>query len=105
MRDGRRNLLRGMAGLLAGSAMAPLTPVDAADVERPRYKDASLPVDVRVDDLLRRMTLEEKVAQLIALWSTQKDVLGAGSDEFSAARASKAYPHGFGQVTRASDRK
>jgi beta-glucosidase len=28
------------------------------------YKDPSLPLDRRVDDLLRRMTLEEKVAQL-----------------------------------------
>lgn len=30
----------------------------------PEYKNPSLPVDVRVDDLLSRMTLEEKVAQL-----------------------------------------
>lgn len=30
----------------------------------PRYKDASLPVDERVNDLLERMTLDEKVGQL-----------------------------------------
>lgn len=30
----------------------------------PGYKDASLPVEERVDDLLKRMTLEEKILQL-----------------------------------------
>ncbi len=30
-----------------------------------RYKDPSLPVDVRVKDLLRRMTVEEKMCQLL----------------------------------------
>ena len=31
---------------------------------QPRYKDASLPVEERVEDLLERMTLEEKILQL-----------------------------------------
>lgn len=31
---------------------------------QPKYKDASLPVEERVEDLLRRMTLHEKVLQL-----------------------------------------
>src|SRR5947199_1490142 len=30
--------------------------------QRPLYLDASQPVDVRVEDLLKRMTLEEKIA-------------------------------------------
>ena len=33
-----------------------------------RYKDATAPVDERVADLLARMTLEEKVAQLQGIW-------------------------------------
>jgi len=33
------------------------------------YKDASLSVKERVKDLLRRMTLEEKTAQLMGLWN------------------------------------
>lgn len=32
--------------------------------QTPLYKDASLPVDKRVEDLMSRMTLEEKVAQM-----------------------------------------
>ena len=36
----------------------------AKDVNKPLYKDAGAPVEKRVDDLLSRMTLEEKVYQL-----------------------------------------
>jgi beta-glucosidase len=32
------------------------------------YRNASLPVERRVDDLLARMTLDEKVAQMLSLW-------------------------------------
>jgi len=32
------------------------------------YKDAALPIPVRVTDLLSRMTLEEKIAQMHAFW-------------------------------------
>ncbi len=42
-----------------------LLPVLAA-AQTPPYRDPSLPVDQRVDDLVARMTLEEKVAQLQA---------------------------------------
>ena len=37
-------------------------------MEREPYKNPELPVDIRVWDLLRRMTLEEKVAQLGTVW-------------------------------------
>ena len=40
-----------------------MTTIDA------RYRDASLPVDARVADLLARMTLDEKLAQLGSVWS------------------------------------
>jgi beta-glucosidase len=33
------------------------------------YKNAALPVDDRVKDLLSRMTIEEKVAQLMGIWN------------------------------------
>src|ERR1044071_6938466 len=40
----------------------------------PDYRNPSLPVDQRVADLLARMTLEEKIAQLVCLWSGKPQV-------------------------------
>ncbi len=48
---------------LAASALLP-----AALAEGPPYRDPNLPVESRVIDLLGRMTLEEKIAQTLALW-------------------------------------
>ena len=41
----------------------------------PLYKDPRAPVDLRVRDLLARMTLEEKIAQMITLSRTKRDVM------------------------------
>ena len=41
----------------------------------PRYKDASLPIEERVADLLSRMTLEEKVDQLATGWENKLEVV------------------------------
>ncbi|MBN2520933.1 MAG: hypothetical protein JXB17_10540, partial [Bacteroidales bacterium] len=35
----------------------------------PKYKNSSLPIEVRINDLVKRMTLEEKVGQLISYFS------------------------------------
>lgn len=52
--------------LLLFSAIAGVMNIQAADGEngRPMYKDSSQPVELRVNDLMRRMTLREKVLQL-----------------------------------------
>jgi len=100
---GRRRAIKAIAGLSALGAVPPL--VAAAPEGSALYKDASQPVDVRVRDLLSRMTLEEKVGQLIALWATKEQVLVDGGADFSPEKASRRYPDGFGQVTRPSDRK
>ena len=34
-----------------------------------RYQDATLSIDERISDLLDRMTVEEKIAQITALWN------------------------------------
>jgi len=34
------------------------------------YKTPTLPIEARADDLIARMTLDEKIAQLGRLWST-----------------------------------
>ena len=75
----------------------------AARPATPLYKDARAPVDLRVRDLLGRMTLDEKVAQLITLSTTKRDVMDEARS-FDPARASAAYPNGIGQIARPSDR-
>ena len=37
---------------------------ESQEMAKPLYRDASLPVDERVDDLLKRMTVEEKAGQM-----------------------------------------
>jgi beta-glucosidase len=95
----RRDLLRWSAG---ASLLAFLPAARAAPTI---YRDPRAPVDLRVHDLMARMTLDEKVAQMIALWGTKAEVMAEGSLDFDPARASKAYPDGFGQITRPSDRR
>ena len=71
---------------------------------RPTYKDPSQPVERRVEDLLGRMTLDEKVAQMLTVWE-HKDRIQAPDGAFSAARAEAAYPNGVGQIARPSDKR
>lgn len=66
------------------------------------YRNASLPTEVRVADLLSRMTLEEKVAQIITVWD-DKEEIQAADNTFDPARASARYPNGIGQIARPSD--
>ncbi|WP_129794145.1 glycoside hydrolase family 3 N-terminal domain-containing protein [Sphingosinicella sp. CPCC 101087] len=68
------------------------------------YKDAAQPIERRVEDLLARMTLEEKVAQMLSVWE-HKDRIQTPSGDFSPERASQAFPHGLGQIARPSDRR
>jgi beta-glucosidase-like glycosyl hydrolase len=70
------------------------------------YKDASLPVSKRVSDLLSRMTLEEKIAQMHAFWLILSedgkhiprfDDFTGGAD---ADMMNKKLKNGLGQITR-----
>jgi beta-glucosidase len=47
----------------------------AAQAGALRYRDASLPIEDRVADLLPRMTLDEKVGQLVSGWESQVEVI------------------------------
>jgi beta-glucosidase len=60
------------------------------------YRDASRGLDVRVDDLLARMTLDEKLAQLGCVWSTRL----VEAEAFSEAKARELLRDGTGHVTR-----
>ncbi|MAN12916.1 MAG: beta-glucosidase [Sphingobium sp.] len=88
---------------MASTSLLAAVPAVAARKGGPLYKDASAPIDLRVRDLLGRMTLEEKVGQIIALWATKAEIMDDLT--FSPAKASAAYPQGFGQITRPSDRR
>jgi beta-glucosidase-like glycosyl hydrolase len=58
--------------------------------------DPRASVAERVTDLLGRMTLEEKVAQLGAIWMTRL----ISHDEFDEDAATELLAHGIGQITR-----
>lgn len=60
------------------------------------YRDVRLPIKQRVDDLLGRMTLEEKIAQLGSLWVYEIADEQGLNGEWARARMA----HGLGQVTR-----
>ncbi|WP_419845776.1 beta-glucosidase family protein [Candidatus Poriferisocius sp.] len=60
------------------------------------YRDPHATIDDRVADLLSRMTLEEKVAQLGAIWLTAL----VQDETFDADHAAEMLADGIGQVTR-----
>jgi beta-glucosidase len=76
----------------------------------PVYKNSRLPVERRVADLLARMTLEEKVAQLVCLWE-ERPVTGAQagsskySGDFSPEKARQVLKDGIGQIARQREGK
>jgi beta-glucosidase len=73
-----------------------------AQPQQPIYKDSHQPVERRVEDLLSRMTLAEKVAQLETVWEN-KAKLETLKGDFSPELASKNFPNGIGGFARPSD--
>jgi beta-glucosidase len=71
----------------------------------PTYKDATLPSVRRVKDLLSRMTLEEKAAQMMCVWQTKAETMLDGEGNFDLPKAKKSFRNGrgLGQVGRPSD--
>jgi beta-glucosidase len=74
----------------------------AAPGAAPLYKDPKQPVEARVEDLLARMTLEEKVAQMLSIWENKADVFDARM-EFDPAKMAVKYPNSVGTFARPSD--
>lgn len=99
--------------LATGCAMgAPAAPVAIAEPAPqvavvdpnapPIYKDASQPVEARIDDLLARMTLEEKIAQITTIWTGKTEVFDEAGN-FDPAKAATLYPAGIGHFARPND--
>ncbi len=76
----------------------------AHGVPRETYRDPTTPTAARVRDLLARMTLEEKAAQLCGVWGEKSKLLDAAGG-FSAEKAVAEFPNGIGQIGRPSDRR
>ncbi|WP_377701794.1 glycoside hydrolase family 3 N-terminal domain-containing protein [Pseudoduganella sp. UC29_71] len=102
MSKNRRQFLS-TAGSLAGLAALP-APMAFAAAATPLYKNPSAPVARRVQDLLGRMTLEEKIEQMQCVWQDKKKIEDA-SGNFSPEKASQLHPHGVGMLGRPSDRQ
>ncbi|MFE1796208.1 glycoside hydrolase family 3 N-terminal domain-containing protein [Streptomyces sp. NPDC059517] len=68
------------------------------------WRDPALPAEARVDDLLARMTLEEKTAQLYGVWvgaATDGDGVAPHQDEMTSDFDwDELITHGLGQLTR-----
>lgn len=69
------------------------------------YKNPALPVEQRLRDLMRRMTLEEKAAQMVCVWQEKAQTLVDEEGNFDERKAARAFRkgHGLGQVGRPSD--
>ena len=78
-----------LAAILLGCA------ANAAEETNPPYKNASLPVEQRIDDLLGRMTLEEKVQQLQGRWEGK--TIATEQGDFDPAKAAKEIGNGIGE--------
>ncbi len=70
----------------------------------PLYRNPDKPVDARVKDLLKRMTLEEKVAQLQTVWAARQK-LETDAGVFTTEHAQEILGLGIGQVARPAENK
>ncbi len=91
-----------MMRVAAAAVLALLAPGLLAAAAGPVYRDPAAAVNARVEDLLGRMSLEEKVAQMLAIWEGKVEIFDADL-QFDAAKAAARYPDGFGGFSRPSD--
>ena len=77
----------------------------SAAARLPAYKNPALAPEKRVKDLLSRMTLEEKEAQMTCVWQEKAQKLLDAEGNFDPAKAKSAFKKGLGlgQVGRPSD--
>ena len=80
------------------SHTAPEDQIDLLD-----YKNPKLSVDDRVADLLGRMTLEEKVAQMVCIWGQKKTMLFDEAGKLNLKKLGLYLKDGIGQIGRISD--
>src|SRR6266566_2128431 len=69
---------------------------------RAPYLDPTLPVERRVDDLLARMTLEEKVGQMLCLWQGKRAITDSAG-RFDPSHPPDWFRIGVGRIERPGD--
>ena len=69
------------------------------------YRNLLLSAERRTKDLLSRMTLEEKAAQMLCIWQKKPQTLVDADGNFDLSKAKQAFKdgNGLGQVGRPSD--
>src|ERR1700690_4219414 len=96
----RTSVITRLGGFALGMAFA--HDLMGAQPAVPLYKNANAPLEARVEDLLGRMTLEEKVAQMLSVWDAKSELFDA-KFELAPAKIAKKFPLGVGQFARPSD--
>jgi beta-glucosidase len=84
------------------AALLSQTPLHAATTLP--YQDPARSVSERTEDLLQRMTLEEKLAQLQSVWHQRRQMEDA-TLQFVPEQAAQLMPHGIGHIARPSEFK
>lgn len=98
-------LLFASAAIMAGTLPEAFAAQEGVSEQTPanaRYRDANLSDQVRIDDLIARMTLDEKIAQIITMWDNKSEIFD-DANEFDIAKARAKFPAGIGQFARPSD--
>ena len=106
----RRRAASALCAALVVPALVLFAPRARTQGGQPDYKNPRLPVERRVADLLARMTLEEKVAQLVCLWAERPETapnagFSTNRGDFSPAAAAVSMKNGIGQIARQRERK
>jgi len=70
--------------------------------KEPAYKNPNLSPEKRAADLLKRMTLDEKIAQLECIWTEPKKSLFTDG-KFDEEKAAKEWPDGLGFMSRPNE--
>ena len=97
--------------IIPGFALTFLLCFGAAAQSAPAYRNPDLPLEQRLADLLSRMTLEEKVAQLQGTWqnpSSRQDPSTMFIDDkgaFLPDRATVVLKLGLGEMSRPSEKR
>ena len=103
----RSNLILGAITLtssLLGHTSAHAQGSAKAGTTVPPYKNATLPTEVRIKDLLARMTTEEKAAQMQCLWFQKARILD-DKGNFDPIKGALDLKNGMGQIARPSEIK